>query len=128
MVCGSYGTLVVLTEITFKVLPTPEESKTLVIHAQKIESAIEHLDQAISSSNDISGAIFLPKGPAVRGCVMNIEKTFKLNDLKYGGSLTTIRIEGSKNSIDQRIKNLINELKKYGTFNSRSTKKIFTSY
>ena len=41
---------------------------------------------------------------------MNINKTFKLNDLKYGGSLTAIRVEGSKNSIDQRIKNLIKEL------------------
>ena len=35
---------------------------------------------------------------------MNIDKTFKLNDLQHGGSLTAIRIEGSKNSIDQRIK------------------------
>ena len=110
LICGSYGTLVVLTEITFKVLPTPEESKTLIIHSQKIESAIELLDKAISSSNDISGAIFLPKGPEVRGCVMNVENTFKLNDLKYEGSFTAIRIEGSKNSIDQRIKNLIKEL------------------
>ena len=111
LICGSYGTLVVLTEITFKVLPTPEESKTLVIHGQKIEFAIELLDKAISSSNDISGAIFLPKGPEIRGCVMNIENTFKLNDLKYEGSFTAIRIEGSKNSIAQRVKNLINELK-----------------
>ena len=111
LICGSYGTLVVLTEITFKVLPTPEESKTLIIHSQKIESAIEFLDKAISSSNDISGAIFLPQEPEVRGCVMNIENTFKLNDLKYEGSFTAIRIEGSKNSIDQRVKNLINELK-----------------
>ena len=111
LICGSYGTLVVLTEITFKVLPAPEESKTLIIHSQKIESAIELLDKAISSSNDISGAIFLPQEPEVRGCVMNIENTFKLNDLKYEGSFTAIRIEGSKNSIDQRIKNLINELK-----------------
>ena len=110
LICGSYGTLVVLTEITFKVLPTPEESKTLIIHSQKIESAIEFLDKAISSSNDISGAIFLPQEPEVRGCVMNIENTFKLNDLKYEGSFTAIRIEGSKNSIDQRIKNLIKEL------------------
>ena len=110
LVCGSYGTLVALTEITFKVLPTPEESKTLIIHSQKIESAIELLDKAISSSNDISGAIYLPKEPEVGGCVMNIENTFKLNDLKYEGSFTAIRIEGSKNSIDQRIKNLIKEL------------------
>ena len=111
LICGSYGTLVALTEITFKVLPSPEESKTLVIHNQKLEFAADFLDQAISSSNDISGAIFLPKEPEVSGCVMNIEKTFKLNDLKHKGSITAIRIEGSRNSINQRFKNLINELK-----------------
>ena len=111
LICGSYGTLVALTEITFKVLPAAEESKTLVVHNQKIEFATELLNKAISSSNDISGAIFLPKEPQVSGCVMNIENTFKLNDLKHGGSLTAIRIEGSKNSIDLRIKNIMNELK-----------------
>ena len=42
---------------------------------------------------------------------MNIEKTFKLNDLKHEGSITAIRIEGSRNSINQRFKNLIKELK-----------------
>ena len=73
--------------------------------------AIDLLDQAISSSNDISGATFFPTEPKSTGCVMNIEKTFKLNDLKHEGSITAIRIEGSKNSINQRIKNLINELK-----------------
>jgi len=93
LVCGSYGTLIALTEITFKVLPAPEASKTLIIHDKKIEPATFLLEQAISSSN------------------MNIEKTFKLNDLKYGGSLTTIRIEGSKKSINLRIQNLIDELK-----------------
>jgi len=111
LICGSYGTLVALTEITFKVLPSPEESKTLVIHNQKLEFAANFLDQAISSSNDISGAIFLPKEPEVSGCVMNIEKTFKLNDLKHEGSITAIRIEGSRNSINQRFKNLIKGLK-----------------
>ena len=111
LVCGSYGTLLALTEITFKVLPASDESKTLIIHNQKIESAINFLDSSISSSNDISGATFLPSEPNVPGCIMNIEKTFKLNDLKYKGSFTAIRVEGSKNSIDQRIQNLINELK-----------------
>jgi len=111
LICGSYGTLVVITEITFKVLPIPEESKTLIIHNQKIEKASNFLDIATSSSNDISGAVFLPSEPKVTGCTMDIEKTFKLNDLKQDGSMTAIRIEGSKNSIDQRIKNLIKELK-----------------
>ena len=111
LICGSYGTLVALTEITFKVLPTPEEGKTLIIYKQTIETATDLLDKAISSSNDISGAAFFPTESKIPGCVMNIEKTFKLNDLKYKGSLTAIRIEGSKNSVDQRIKNLITELK-----------------
>ena len=110
LVCGSYGTLVALTEITFKVLPAPEESQTLIIHDQKVESAMNFLDKSISSSNDISGATFLPNEP-IPGCAMDIEKTFKLNDLKNKGSLTAIRIEGSKKSIDQRLKNLINEIK-----------------
>ena len=111
LICGSYGTLVALTEIIFKVLPASIESITLVIHNQKIETATFFLEQAIGSSNDISGAAFLPTEPKVLGCEMNIENTFKLNDLKYGGSLTAIRIEGSKNSIDQRVQNLVHELK-----------------
>ena len=111
LICGSYGTLAVLTEITFKVLPMPEESKTLIIHNQSVEKAANFLNIATSSSNDISGAVFLPSEPKGTGCIMDIEKTFKLNDLKHDGSITAIRIEGSKNSIDQRIENLINELK-----------------
>jgi len=111
LMCGSYGTLAALTEVTFKVLPAPEESKTLAIHNQKIESALNYLEMSISSSNDVSGAIYLPKEPIVNDCVMNIENTFKLNDLKQDGSITAIRIEGSKNSIDHRIENLINKLR-----------------
>jgi len=42
---------------------------------------------------------------------MNIEATFKLNDLKHGGSFTAIRVEGTKNSINERVKNLKRELK-----------------
>ena len=111
LVCGSYGTLVALTEITFKVLPSPVESATLVIHNLRLEMAVNILEQAVNSSNDISGATFFPTEPKAVGCVMNIEKTFKLNDLKHGGSLTAIRIEGTKNSVNERVKNLKNELK-----------------
>ena len=111
LVCGSYGTLVALTEITFKVLPSPSESTTLVVHNLKLEMAIDLLDRSISSSNDISGATFFPTEPKCTGCTMNIEATFKLNDLKYGGSFTAIRIEGTKNSVNERVKNLKSELK-----------------
>ena len=111
IICGSYGTLVALTEVAFKVLPAYQESKTLIIHNQKIETAFHFLEQSTNSSNNISGAVFLPKEPNIPGCKMNIENTFKLNDLKQEGSISAIRIEGSKNSIDERAKNLIKELK-----------------
>ena len=110
LICGSYGTLVALTEVTFKVLPAPEENKTLVVHNLRLESAIDFLQKAINSSNDISGAAYLPTEPKNETCTMNIEKTFKLNDLKYEDSFTAIRIEGSKNSINERMENLIREI------------------
>ena len=111
LICSSYGTLAALTEITFKVLPTPEESQTLVIHELSIDSAPDYLEKSISSSNDVSGASFFPTTPLCTKCEMNIEDTFKLNDLKHKGSLTAIRLEGSKKSINERMKNLVKELK-----------------
>jgi glycolate oxidase FAD binding subunit len=111
LICNSFGTLAVLTEITFKVLPAFEESKTLVIHNLKIDSAPEYLEKAMSSSNEVSGASFLPTDPVCKNCEMNIENTFKLNDLKYTGSLTALRVEGLKQSIETRVENLKNELK-----------------
>jgi len=110
LICGSYGTLVALTEITFKVLPAPEANKTLIIHNQKIEKAANFMETAVSSTSDVSGATFLPTEPKCSGCQMNIEETFKLNDLKNEGSIIAFRIEGSKNSIDHRVQNLLNEL------------------
>jgi glycolate oxidase FAD binding subunit len=106
LICNSYGTLAAITEITFKVLPAPEENKTLVVHDLNIESSMEYLSQAINSSNDISGAAFLPMTPNCENCKMDIKNTFQLNDLKQNGSLTAIRVEGSKKSVDERIKNL----------------------
>jgi len=111
LICGSYGTLVAITEITFKVLPLPKESKTLIIHNQKIDKGAFLLSQSISSSNDISGAVFFPAQTNIPGCDTDIQKIFQLNDLKHEGSITAIRVEGSKNSINERIKNLFNELK-----------------
>ena len=110
LVCGSFGTLVALTEVTFKVLPAPEESKTLVIHNKKLEFGISYLEKAINSSNDVSGAAYLPGDQKIPGCAMNIDETFKLNDLKNDGSYTALRIEGAKNLTNQRVKNLINDL------------------
>ncbi len=115
LMCGSYGTLVALTEIVFKVLPAPKESKTIVFHNLKLESSCDLMNSVLGSSSDVSGSVYLPIEPVCPGCSMNVEKTFKLNDLKYGGSFTAIRIEGTSKSIDERTQNLMKIVK---TFNS----------
>ena len=98
---GSFGTLTVLTEISIKVLPKPESSKTLVIKNPHLMKALDYLNTSLSSSSDPSGGVFYPE---------YFTNHFTFNDLTYEGPLTAIRIEGPKESIDHRIKNLCKEL------------------
>ena len=101
LIAGSFGTLSVLTELSIKVLPKPQSSKTLIINNPHIKKAIEYLGTALSSSSDPSGGVFYPE---------QFDQSFTFNDLTHKGALTAIRIEGPSNSVDHRIKNLITEL------------------
>ena len=101
LVSGSYGTLTVLTELSIKVLPKSESSKTLIINNPYLKKAIEYLGIALSSSTDPSGGVFYPE---------RFENNFVFNDLIHKGALTAIRIEGPINSVDQRIGRLVKEL------------------
>ena len=101
LVSGSYGTLTVLTELSIKVLPKSESSKTLIINNPHIKKAMEYLGTALSSSTDPSGGVFYPE---------RFENNFVFNDLTHKGALTAIRIEGPTNSVDQRISRLVKEL------------------
>jgi glycolate oxidase FAD binding subunit len=101
VITGSFGTLTVFTEVSIKVLPKPDLTKTLVISNSHLKKGLEHLSVALSSSCDPSGAVFYPEF---------FENEFTFNDLTTRGPITAIRIEGSKLSIDERIKQLINEL------------------
>ena len=94
LVSGSFGTLTILTELSIKVLPKPETSKTLIIKNPHLKKALDFLGKALSSSTDPSGGVFYPD---------YFGKNFVLNDLTHDGGLTAIRIEGPTNSVDQRV-------------------------
>ena len=57
--CGSWGTLAVLTEVTFKVLPLPEETATLVLLNIDDAIAVEALSQAMGTPYEVSGAVHI---------------------------------------------------------------------
>ena len=110
LVTGSFGTLTALTEITFKVLPKKDSISTLVIYSEDNKIISDLFDQLLSSSNEISGAVYIPVEPNNKNYTKNIEKIFKLNNLKSEEPFLAVRIEGSKKSIDERIQDISQEL------------------
>ena len=101
LITGSFGTLLAISELTLKVLPLESETKTIIVSELSLEHAIGIMGSAIASSNDPSGAVYYPG---------NLRNNFVFNDLTHPGSITAIRVEGTKISTEQRINNLTKEL------------------
>lgn len=64
LMSGSWGTLGVLSEVTFKVLPKPANSTTLQISGLNDETAVQALCHAMVSQFEATGAAHLPAGIA----------------------------------------------------------------
>ncbi len=90
LLCGSYGTLAALAEVTVKVLPRPEEEATLLILGLNDQAAIAAMTEALNSPHEISAAAHLPA--ACGGLVPGV-----------AGSVTALRIEGPKPSVVARL-------------------------
>lgn len=86
--CGAFGTLGVLGEVTFKVLPRPETAATLVIGNLDDVRGVEALSKALGSPFEVSGAAHLPVG------------------IGGGQARTLLRIENFSASVDYRIAEL----------------------
>jgi len=101
---NSWGTLAVVTDVTFKVLPAAETETTLVIGGLLDDSAVAAMGLALGSSAEVSGAAHLPY-PAVARVA--------------GGALgsdpaTLLRVEGFGPSVAYRIGLLRQLLEKAG--------------
>ncbi|MEP2118088.1 glycolate oxidase subunit GlcE [Bauldia litoralis] len=106
---GSYGTLSVLSEVTFKVQPSPETEVTLVLNGLDDDRAVEALSAALGSPFSVTGAAHLPAGDG---------------DV----SRTLIRLEGFAESVAERTKDLIALLAAYGapeTLDAEATRTLW---
>jgi glycolate oxidase FAD binding subunit len=95
LLAGSYGTLAVLSEVTFKVLPMPETESTLVFSRLDDEGAVAALSAALGSPFSVTGAAHRPafgREPA---------RTF-------------VRIEGFYSSVADRSARLADDLVGFG--------------
>lgn len=76
LLCGSHGTLGVLTEIAFKVLPIPERALTLVIEGLDDAAGQRALSAALATPFEVTGAAHLPAaGLAPARTCLRIEGT-----------------------------------------------------
>jgi glycolate oxidase FAD binding subunit len=64
LVCGSYGTLALLTEVTLKVLPRAETEETLLVLGLDEATGLAQLRRASGSSHEVSSLALLPAGAA----------------------------------------------------------------
>lgn len=61
LLAGSWGTLALMSEVTIKVLPAPEDTQTLVLHGQNVADAVAAMTLAAQSPHEVSGAAWLPE-------------------------------------------------------------------
>ena len=92
--CGAYGTLGLLTEATFKLLPKTETSASLVLEGLDESAAVEAMSDALKTPFEVSAAAYLPDN---------------------GRSRTVFRLEHFNQSVAYRCEALAKRLAAFGT-------------
>ncbi|WP_375229234.1 FAD-binding protein [Roseobacter sp. S98] len=87
LMCGSCGTLGVLTEVSLKVLPVPETSGTLMLRNLSGQDAVDVMSAALGSPYEVTGAAHCAK---------------ILDD----APITALRVEGFEASVSYRLEKL----------------------
>lgn len=102
LLAGSWGTLAVLDEVSVKVLPAPDQTRTLVLIGLSDEAAVKAMCAAMGSPYEVSGAAHI-----------------------FG--LTVLRLEGVAPSVEARLKGLrdlftgVALMEERGTLESRAS-------
>jgi len=87
--CGAHGTLGLVTEATFKLLPRPQAEATIVLRRLDDEAGLATMTRALGSPYGVSGAAWIAPG---------IGRDF---------SRAILRVEGFADSVDYRAGRLI---------------------
>jgi len=81
LLAGSWGTLAVLDQVSVKVLPAPDQTRTLLLHGLDDPAAVTAMCAAMGSPHEVSGAAHV-------------------------GNRTALRVEGVAPSVEARMKGL----------------------
>jgi glycolate oxidase FAD binding subunit len=101
LLTGSHGTLGVITEVTFKVLPAPEAVGTVVVPGLDAAAGVAVLSAALGSPYSVSAAAWLPVEAAAR--VRGLDG--------FAGPVALARIEDFAPSVAYRTERLRGDLR-----------------
>ena len=99
LICGSFGTLAIMDELTLKVLPAPETSISLVIGCASVEKAAAAARAAMQTAYEPSATAILPQST---------------HPLSRQAAIAVIRLEGVRVSVEDRAAHLQNSLSEFG--------------
>ena len=91
LLAGSWGTLAVLDQVSVKVLPAPDQTRTLLLLGLEDAAAVRAMCAALGSPHEVSGATHLPGRTALRleGVAPSVEARLKaLRELLAGAGAT----------------------------------------
>ncbi len=106
LLCGSYGTLAVMTDVTVKVLPRPEKTWTVLLLGLDDTTALAAMTRALGSPHEVSGAAHLPAAQTGKSAVSYVAEA--------GTAVTALRLEGPGPSVEYRCAALRRELADLG--------------
>lgn len=89
LLCGSFGTLGVITEVAFKVLPRPERAATLQFSGVTADEAVKLFCKAVRTPFEISGAAWQNNTAQLRVEGLDAQVDYRLSKLSAllgGGS------------------------------------------
>ena len=98
LLAGSYGTLALMHEVTIKVLPAPERTRTVLVFGLEPAAALDALGAALGSAHEVSGAAHMPAEVAARSAVSYISGA--------GAAVSAVRVEGFPASVEARCEAL----------------------
>ncbi len=98
LLTGSFGTLAVMTEITFKVLPASEVTGTIVLHGLDAEAGVKALSAGLGSPFSVSGAAYLPSERKAYLRIEEFEASVKYRCEKLAAQLGGGDILGTEDS------------------------------
>ncbi|MGV1771448.1 FAD-binding protein [Agrobacterium vitis] len=105
LLAGSHGTLGFLTEVTFKVLPRPRLTQTVVVSGLDDAAAAHAMAVALAMPVEVTGAAHLPE--LVRPRLIGGNLT--------DGPATVLRLEGLPASVRERTEKLLAVMERLGT-------------